>query len=78
MLTLRNKKLDRRFYLKIVCCDQTYARSTVLAILVYYKTNFLPSLHKAHIVFSTDILYLRLRNDCQEMEAAESELTSEP
>lgn len=51
--------------------------STVLPVLVYYKTNFLSCLHKDHIVFSTEILYLRLRNDCQEMEAAESDLKSE-
>lgn len=68
---MRNKKLDRKFYLKVACCDQTHASVQYYLFLFIIRLIFF-CLHKAHILFSSEILYLRLRNASQVMDAASS------
>lgn len=60
MLTLKNKKLDRKFYPKVGSCDQTHT-SLCYCLFLFIMTNFLPCLHKAHILISSEILYFELR-----------------
>lgn len=53
MLTLKNKKLDRKLYLKVSCHGQKYTNCGYC--LLFIMTNFLPCLHKAHIIISSEM-----------------------
>lgn len=63
MLTLKNKKMDRKAYLKVACHGKKYTNYEYC--LLFIMTNFLPCLHKAHIVISSEFFFvLRLsRNE---------------
>lgn len=58
MLILKNKKLDRKFYLKVGCRGQKYTNYGYC--LLFIMTNFHPCLHKAHIEISSEFFCTKI------------------